>query len=327
MIKNNAVLKVLLASLFALVLVVALIYAVVWGNDSKLYGKIVFSNTYNQGEYIDKIVLKNSKDEIVLLQENSYWLLENKNNYYADFWLVNNLLNSINKSIYSVKFPYSKKLADEKYLNNPDDNEENSGILIRTYVKDKIIDEIIVGLPSDDKNYFFARNLKDNNVWLISENFDLPLYAKDWLSRPIFSILTDRIESITIDDNIITCEKEFMPFYDRQGRVVNVDVLLDIFSGINIVDVMNEEDFRQLLSEKADIKTKKIKVVTSYGLIVDFDIYYNGEKLWSNIKLSTSSLPLTAINDYINDSNFLYKGWYFEISSEQGSILRYFSFI
>ena len=327
MIKNNKILKILLSSLGLLLFVVAIVYLIIWNNDNKLYGKLAFSDTYNRGELIDKIVLQSTEETVVLLQKNNYWLLENKNNYYADFTMVHKFLNSFNNSIYSVRIPYNKELADEKYLNNPENYEKNSGILIRTYIKDELVDEMIVGLPAEDKNYYFARNFKDNNIWLISGNFDLPLYAKDWILRPLFAVLTKKIESITIDGETITTENEFTPFYNKKGEVVKVDLLSKVLSGIYVVDALDKEKFSKILAQNKDIKNKKMNVVTSYGLIVDFDIYYNDKQLWSNIKLSTSSLPLSVINDYIKDSNFLYDGWYFEISPEQGHILRYFNFM
>ena len=58
---------------------------------------------------------------------------------------------------------------------------------------------------------------------------------------------------------------------------------------------------------------------------IKIDLYYSDtNKVWCKIKLSSTSLPLYVINDYINDNKFLYDGWYFEISPEQGHILRDF---
>ena len=203
MIKNNFVIRFFVAALFTLGLVAALIYLYVWTNDSKLNGKLVFAKTYNVGTSIDKIELQSAEETVTLLQKDSYWLVENKNNYYADFLLVNMLLDAINKSIYSIRFPYDEKTVNEKFLNNPAKTKENSGILIKTYAKDKLIDEIIVGIPDESKNYYFSRNLQDDNIWLISEKFNFPLYARDWIVRPILTVPQKQIEVLQIDDKKI----------------------------------------------------------------------------------------------------------------------------
>ena len=53
--KNNFILKFLLASVVCLLFVVGIIYLFVWGNNNKLQGKLVFSDTYNRGTLIDRI--------------------------------------------------------------------------------------------------------------------------------------------------------------------------------------------------------------------------------------------------------------------------------
>ena len=135
--KNSYTLKFFSASIITLMLVIGIVYLFVWNNDNKLQGKLVFSETYNNGLVIDKIELQSNDETIFIEHKNTYWVVKNRNDYYADFVLMNNLLNALNKSVYTVKFPFDQKVADEKYLNNPDKAEENSGILIRTYSKGK----------------------------------------------------------------------------------------------------------------------------------------------------------------------------------------------
>ena len=323
MTKNNYIISFFIAAVVTLGLVVGIINLYVWNNDSKLQGKLVFSESYNAGSSIDKIELKSSEDTVTLSLNDSYWLIENKNNYYADFVLVNNLLTTMNKSIYSTKFPYDEKTANEKLLKNPDKVEENSGLLIRTYSKDKVIDEVIVGLPDDSKNYYFSRNLKDKSIWLISEKYDFPLYARDWIIRPIISVPEKQIETIQLGDKQVTRFDEYTPFYNDKNEVVNLNFITDILSRLFVVDAIPEKEFENNLTE--DIKNKKITVNIFYGLIIEIDLYYSDtNKVWCKIKLSSTSLPLYVINDYINDNKFLYDGWYFEISPEQGHILRDF---
>ena len=321
--KDNYVLKLLTASVITLSVVVGIIYRIVWNNDNKLQGKLVFSETYNKGVFIDKIELISSEDSVVIVRKNNYWVIENKNNYYADFITINNLLNSLNKSIYSAKFPFTQEIADKKLLNNPDKHEKNSGILIKTYAKEQKIDEIIVGLSDESKNYYFSRNLKDDNIWLISENFNLPIYSRDWLIRPVVNMPEKQIEAIQIDGKEVRRLDKYTLFYNEKEISVDVKVLTDVLSGIYIVNAFDEKQFAEIKPD--DVIVKNIKITTFLGLIFDVDLYHSHEgRVWCKIKLLTTSLPMTIINDYINDNKFLYEGWYFEISPEQGHLLRDF---
>lgn len=321
--KNNYVLNFVIAAVVTLGIVVGIIYLMVWNNDNKLQGKLVFSETFNKGTIIDKIELQTSEETVVLLQKDSYWLVENRNNYYADFVTINVLLNALNKSIYSVKFPYAEDLANEKYLKNPNDFEQNSGMVIRTFAKGKKIDEIIVGLPDESKNYYFARNLKDDNVWLISESFNLPIYSKDWIMRPLVSVPVKQVETIQIDDKQINRLDEFTPFYNEKNEVVDVSILTDVLARVFAVDAVRAKDFEKIKADET--KSKNIKISTFVGLNFDLTIYSSSDaKVWGKVILSTTSLPMKVVNDYIKDNQFLYDGWYFEISPEQGHILRDF---
>ena len=206
---------------------------------------------------------------------------------------------------------------------NPAKFEQNSGMLITTYANGKKIDEMIVGLADESKNYHFARNLKDNNIWLISESFNLPIYSKDWILRPIVSLPIKHTEIIQIDDKQINKLDELTPFYDEKGEVVNVDILTDVLSNMYAVDAIPQEEFEKNITNKT--KRKNIKIFTFVGLVFELDIFSTDDKkVWCKIKLSTTSLPMRVVNDYINDNKFLYENWYFEISSEQGHILRDF---
>ncbi len=324
--KNNFILKFLAASFVSLLFVVAVIYLFAWNNDSKLQGKLVFSETYNSGTMIDKIELVSNEDTVTIVYKNNYWVVENKNNYYADFVLFSSLLNSINKSIYSTKFPFDQEIADKKLLNNPAKHEKKSGILIRTFIKDKIVDEVIIGLANENKNYYFSRNLKDDNIWLISENFNFPIYSRDWIIRPIVSVPSKQIEMFQIDDTEVKRFSEYTPFYNEKKENVNIDVLTDILSNLYAVNAVSNEQFEKIKSD--EMKVRNIKITMFFGLIFDIDIYSaNDNKVWCKIKLSTTTLPMTIVNDYINDNKFLYENWYFEISSGQGHILRDFYFM
>lgn len=311
------------AAVLALLAVWGTIYLNIWQNDAKMQGKLVFAKTFDLGEKVNRIVITTADDVIELQQKNSYWLVAGKGSYYADFNLMHQFLNSINQSIYSVRLPYTEKTVRENYLFNPAEQKEDSGMLIQTYIDDQMLDEIIIGLADESGRYFFAKSPENKDIWLIDGQFNLPITAKYWLLRPVLAVSANTIESITMGKNYVQRETPAGDFVDEQGVSINTAPLLDVLSGIDIVNAMTAEQFKasglDLLPEKV------IDVITFYGLEFIFKIYYNdNNQVWLNINLSTTPLPMSAVNDYIRDNRFLYDGWYFEVSSAQGHVLRDF---
>lgn len=292
-------------------------------NSAKLQGKLVFANTFDQGHKFDRIVITTAEDIIDLRQENSYWRVVNKGNYYADFSLVHQFLTSANKSAYMIKLPYDDKLVKEKYLVNPEENKEDSGLLIRTYIGDTLLDEIIIGLPDDEGRYFFAKNVHTNEIWLINGEFNLPIMSKYWLVRPVLAVSQRIVEILSVEDKTVQREIENGPFFDDRKRIIATEPLLGVLGNVTIVNAMSAEQFRQAGLEK--LPSRVIKAVTFYGLEFICTVYMaEDSKVWLNVKLSTTPLPMAAVNDYIRDNRLLYDGWYFEISPEQQYILRDF---
>ncbi|MBE6443402.1 MAG: DUF4340 domain-containing protein [Alphaproteobacteria bacterium] len=307
-------------SFLALMAVLILIYTILWYNGGKLQGKMVFANSYNNGEKVDKINIITAEDAVELELKNSYWLVKGKGEYYADFSKVHSFLTSVNSSSYLVKMPFSQELLANKYLYNPKEQKENSGMLVQIFAGDVLLDEIIIGLPDEDKKYYFVRNIDDDSVWQIDGNFKLPIMEKDWLLTPVFSVSPNTIESLGINNNIVTREDEHSDFTNEKGYKVNADVLTNILNYIEIQDAVK--------ADKADFENfdiKEIYATTFYGLKVNLTLYYNNQNdIWFSIKLLTTPLPMKIVNDYIKDNSFLYDDWYFKASSEQGHILRDF---
>lgn len=308
--------------------------AVVWGgvslqaykNNAKLQGKLVFANAFDQGHKINRIVITTAEDVTELKQENSYWRVVNKGNYYADFGLVHRFLSSANKSAYMIKLPYDAKLAKEKYLLNPEEEKEDSGLLIRTYIDNTLLDEVIIGLPDDEGRYFFARNVHSNEIWLINGDFNLPIMSEYWLLKPVLAVSQRIVEVLSVGDETVQREIENGPFFDDRKRIISAGPLLDVLGNVTIVNAMTAEQFKQAGFE--NLPSKVIRAVTFYGLEFICTAYMaEDSKVWLNIKLSTTPLPMAAVNDYIRDNRLLYDGWYFEISPEQQHILRDFRLI
>lgn len=309
-------------SVVLLIATLSLFSAISHYNDNKLQGKLVFAQTYDQGFKLDRIEIIMPTEKVVLQQKDGYWLVPDKGNYYADFSLMHKFLSSFNESIFMVNVPYDEKLWAEKYLNNAEKNEKNSGMFIKTYAENKLLDELIVGLPSGDKKYFFARRPQDKNAWLISGNFNLPVMAEDWLLNPIAEIPETVIETITFGTKKIQKYNKLSDFSDERGRLGLVKPLLDVLKGVKIVNAVNED----LLKSDKNVPVEEITVTTFWGLRFVFKFFKMQEKIWTTIHLDTTVLPQTEIMSFIDNNRFLYENWFFELPENQLYVMsKYFA--
>ena len=316
---NKNLLKVIVATILAVAVAWFMIDKIVTSDSAKLQGKLVFANTFDYGDKVDKIIITTSDDTIELHQEKSFWYVMNKGGYFADFKLIHNFLTSINESIYSVKLPDDKNLIEEKCLQNPMTQKNKSGILIQTYANEKMLDEIIVGVADNQGKYFFARRPQSNDIWLIDGNFNLPINAKYWLLHPVLSIPYTSVESVTLANKYVQRENKNGYFINENGNMVNINPLLNVLTKVIIVDAEKAKIFDNNM-----YKEKIIDVITFYGLEFICRVYYNQDDVWLNVALTTTPLPMKPVIGYINDNRFLYDGWFFKISPEQGHILRDF---
>lgn len=317
--------KVVMAVAVVFVVTVVTIVSMMIVKSNEMQGKLVFASTYDDGENVDKIVITTAEDVIELNQNDSFWTVKNKDGYFADFTYIHKLLTSINTSVYSIKLPFDDKLIKEKYLVNPEVEKEGSGMLIRTYVGDELLDELIIGLSDEDGTYFYARSMQDD-IWMIDGQFDLPITSEGWLLKPILSIPKGAIETIKIGENYISRSVKNGDFFDEKGMKVSTFILEDLLSGLNVFSAVKEENFKkQSLTIK---KEKQFEIETFYGLKFILNLYIDGNNIgWLNIKLSKTPLPIASVNDYIRDNSFLYDGWFFALYPSHTKILENFNLI
>lgn len=321
---KRSMLLVLILAALALSVAVVIVYFNHQYNDYNLQGKLVFAKTFDAGSKVDKIVVTTAEDSVELVQRNSYWLIVNRGGYYADFQLMHRFLSSINKSIYSVKLPYKTETLQQGYLFDPRQEKQDSGMLIQTYAGQELLDEVIIGLPNPDGRYFFARRPQDKAIWLVDGDFDLPIFSRHWLPRPVLSVPEKGVESITSGDSYAQRDDPSGGFSDGQGRKADVAPLLSVLRAVYVVDALPEAVFKEKYGNQV-AEPKIIDVITFYGLEFICRLYENNEgRIWLNVNLSTTPLPMSSVNDYIRGNRFLYDGWFFEISPEQRHVLRNF---
>ena len=125
---------VLGAALLMLAIILGSVLDLLGKNAAQKQGQMVFAETFDKGVLVDKIKITTAEDTITLVQKNSYWFVEEKGLYYADFATLQKLLISLNESVYAVKLPLTDEVLKEGFLLEPKQGENNSGLLIQTYI-------------------------------------------------------------------------------------------------------------------------------------------------------------------------------------------------
>jgi hypothetical protein len=313
----------LLCITFAFVGIALWMAASAWrSNEEQMQGKLVFAQTFNLGDKVTKVKITNSKGSFELVQKNGYWLLPSKNDYYADFHLVHLLLSSFNRAMYMAQLPYQKVLLEKATLINPLEEKENAGVLIQTFVDDRLLDSIIIGAQNQQKELFFARRADKKEIWLVNGAFDLPSRDLSWLLKPLVGLPKEYVSEIVVDDKVVGREDKAQEFFDSYGQLVNLTEFFRVLSGVYAQDVMTAAQFEGIKSSVVQQRT--FEVGAWHGLKFVFKVYVLGADVWFNIKLSTDRLPTTKVTDYIKENAFLYDDWYFKAVSSQANFWRSF---
>ena len=312
---------VLGAALLMLAIILGSVLALLGKNAAQKQGQMVFAETFDKGVLVDKIKITTAEDTITLVQKNSYWFVEEKGLYYADFATLQKLLISLNESVYAVKLPLTDEVLKEGFLLEPKQGENNSGLLIQTYIGEEMLDEMIVGKADAGGNYFFARTPDENAVWLIDGDFRLPVLSEQWLLRPILASPEDTVESVSFNGKSASREEGVLRFETPDGSKANVFPLLDVLKRLTINNAMKKEVFE---AEKMNnLSAQPLEIVTFFGLKFDCVLYTSDTEMWIKINLATTPLPKASVNNYIKETRFLYDDWYFSISPTQQRILRH----
>lgn len=317
---NKVIKRVIIVVALILLLTITAFYGLTKLQERNIQGKLVFAKSYDAGIKVNRVVITDYQNTVELRQNDGYWRLPEYHGYYANFNLIKSFFDTLNDSTYLQ--PVSKEAAKIKELSllNPQNNNISSGILVQTYADNELLDAIIVGMKDPDMGFFIARRADSDNIWLIGGNYDIPCSAKLWLPKSVLDIPAQAVEMLGVDGNLISRRSPTEDFQDRLGLAIPTGWLLQTISSLNITDVITERMFN---SQFPKAKISKIyDINTFYGLRFELDFYKTStDDVWVNIKLSSDTVALRSVNDYINDNAFLYEGWYFKIAPHQKEFL------
>ena len=314
-----------------LLLIVSLALAIVgisWfysENGRNLSGKLVFEQTANRGADMDKIVISNGENKVILTLQDGFWRIpETGNGYYANFALSNALFMNMNQSRYFTEIEADDKKLGDYGLELPGESvSPGSGTLLQTYAGNKLLDEVLIGKSTPDNLYVFVRRKDDNHIWLVNNDFTIPQKFYSWFQQPLLNYAPQQIKSFETENgsrkikfNRTTPHEAYT---DGAGQKETLTIFSDLFSYLTFRNVVPQ----QLFNPDEFSQKRNLRVTLFNGLVTDMEIYAdaNQKAFWIAIKISATRLPTRGVNDYIKNNVFFYDGWYFELPPETGYIL------
>ncbi len=258
----------------------------------KNIGDLVFRNTVESTQNLQEIIITQNEKTATLVLEDSLWRVKEHNSYYANYNLLIGLFNSFNTLYLSGQ---------------PTTIQDDTSFNIKTFDKSG---DILDDISFDDKNVIYD----DKNIFSYTGNINIPEETFSWLQQPLLNLEERHVESINCQDKTTSRMSYTDKLINNSG---NKDKLFSTIIFLSFSDVLPKEDF--------DFQTAKlentIKLTTFEGLVITLNIFSHENEYFVEQKLSTTKLPTKAINDYIEENNFLYEGWIFKISKPAGEVL------
>ncbi len=313
----------------SIILIVCLVFAYISilltniHQANNLAGQLVFAKTSEKGAHLDKVIITTSQSTTTLQLQDGFWLIKEGNNYYSNMALTNALFIAMNKCRYFTSIDSEGRELSEYFLDSPSNNNQNSGILIQTFAQNELLDEVIIGGTTPDNIYSFMRTPNNKDVWLINNDFTIPQKTYSWFQQPLLNYTPNQIRTYATQinqQNIIykrlNANDEFV---NQSGNKEPLIILSEAFNYMTFNNVIPTKEFNKAQYPKQ----RNLQITLFNGLITDMEIYADNEltTFWTTIKISTNRLPTIGVKDYINNNEFLYDGWTFQLAPEIGNIL------
>jgi len=281
-----------------------------WRFPTQSYGKLVFANSFNNGENFDKIEVISDAGTVTLEHDDKYWHVKEADGYHINVILLNNILLNLNNATYYAQRDYSKQLAEELDLGT-------NGVRVKTYAKGKKLDDVIVGKRTDSKEFWYIRPAHKNEIWMVDGVFLLPREFYSWIMQPVLEFPKDIVKSITSNNITISRTNSKALFTDEKDFPVPLVPILDTASYIVAENVLKINNF----DNNNYPEHRQITFSMYGGLIVSYDIYTDGNEYFMIIDLKTTPLPKQTVNAYIKANKLFYDGWVFKLPNEIGEEL------
>lgn len=294
--------NVKLSIIIALVCVLSAISVIaLWG------GKPVATQTPVFGRLpkdFKQISITTSQEQFDLVLTDGYWLIPQKNNYYANSLVLMHLFNSFKKATLTQAVEIDTTGLSETNLKifGPNQN--------------LLADVDILG--SGKTQYVRTQN----KVYLVADLFDLPQDIISWLEQPLVDISENEVKTVSTNGLQSSRADTFQPFVGKISWMSN-QRLFKVINFMFFEDVMRQDNFDTTIYK--DIKD--IKITDFDGLITELRIYSNGGDYWVEKRLSPDKITRQGVNEFISKREFLYNGWVFKIPAFYGDDLALYATI
>lgn len=300
----------------SIVFTAAVIASVHRNNSADRRGEIVFAATSDRN--VEHISLKTGEETINFVKDDNLWRITEADSYFANYKYMEELLNFIKNS--RIHRPVELNDTEKKaYF-------DSESITLETYAPgNKILDKIIIGQRTPNKLFAYAKLNDGDNIYLITDGIFFPEHLYSWLMQPLLSLNAAAVQDIIATQNgqkqIVGRDNPGYPFWEMDGnrlvRQASPDELLGLLANVGFIDVKSAQNFDEALYPDY----REIKIVTFDGLVITLKIFKKGDEYWLKQNLSQTSLPTSAVNDYINENGFLSDYWYFKLTGYLGSRL------
>lgn len=277
-------------------------------------GEKVFKQTNANLDNLAAITIKDSNKKINLQLKDNLWRVAEADDYYAGYNQINNLFTNFSEAyIYRRRGKVSPQEETEFGLGA-------EATVLQTQDKEgKILDSVIIGTPTSNGLYRFAKFPDEDDVFLITGKYNFPKKTYSWLQQPLLSIAPNEIRALKIGEQKVSRQDILLPFILKgTTKEINISRYLNLFVYVAALDAKRQTNF----TPDAWKKNSYIQITTFDGLVVDITVYGGeADEYWANLKISANNLPKTYIKDYINDNAFLYNDWYFKLDKPTGTTL------
>lgn len=242
--------------------------------------------------------------------DDKLWLVRNAESYPANYKFISELLNFISASAVYRPVKLSPEEKSRVFA---------QGVRLNLYDKaGNLMDTVLLGSKNNNHQMSYAQIGEAGKTFMVENNIQLPSNISFWLQQPLLSVDKSLIKSIGINNQIASRSNRSLPLINsKTKKEARLGALLQALNYVSFTAVQSAQNF----DEQAAKKVKTIKIEDFNGLIINLSLFKRGDEYWLKQSLSSAPLAHFSVKNFIQNSEFLYKYWYFQLSPELGQIL------
>ncbi len=277
------------------------------GESEKIQGSATFGMAAGELDRLSTIQIISDKNTITLDKSDGLWLLREADSYYANYQNMNALEDFIKTS----KILRAENLTpdeEKKYFSQ-------NGRTIKLYsATGAELAEIVLSTLKAGNDISYAKIKGLNGTYVIENKINFPTDIALWLQQPLLNLQPDMIKNIRINSETFTRENKNDVYLTQNNLPYNANKITKPLELLLFTKVLSAQNF----DDAKYPEQKEIELTTFDGLVINLTLYKGENDYWLKQKISTTTLPTTAVSDYVKNNAFLYDYWYFKLSQSTG---------